>query len=212
MGERACGGVWAVLVKNWCQLVRLLLQCCAETLAGQCSAVLALMHGKHKGCWRFKDAFSPPELALRHHPALRLVNTHRAFRRRFDRFACLRNTDARNKCSFKLPHLKAAAARRASPREAPMPVSHQQTPTRFHGQPATAGWVIDHHLHQQSAGAVLLSLWNQVASSPQGVSAGAGPGSGTSPRHHASTATVPQVPEAAAPEQPAHLSSLTDLR
>ena len=112
-----------------------------------------LMRGKHKGHWRLKDAFSPPELALRHHPIPSPVNTHKQSIQKTTStyFVCLHNTDASNKCTSILSCSKFAAARRASPREAPTPISRRHIRKRQHISMASlkrlAGF-IRQHLHE----------------------------------------------------------------
>lgn len=112
-----------------------------------------LMQGKFKGHWRGKDAFSPPELALRHHPIPIPVNTHKQSVQKTTStcFVCLRNTDARNKCTSTLSRFKFAAARRGSPWEAPMPVSRRHICKGQHISTASLKRLvgfIGQHLHE----------------------------------------------------------------
>lgn len=216
-------------MKNWCQLVRHSF-CSAVRKHRVGSAVPCATRGRFKGHWRCKDAFFffPPELAPKHHPVPSPVNTHKHSIQKTTstHFVCLHNADARNKRTSIPSRLKFAAARRASPREAPMPISRRHIRQRRRISRATLQRpvaFIGQHLPEQSDGAVLLSLGKRLTSSrppPKGISAGEGPGGGRrdapappawSPRHHTNTVTVPQSRDGAAPGKTARLSALIDL-
>lgn len=116
------------------------------------SAHQALMQRKFKGCWRLQKVhFFPPELALRCHPVPSLVTTHKQSIQKttLTCFVCLHNTDAENKCTSILPHLKITATRRASP--SPTPVSRRHIRKHRHISMASLKRLaafICHHLQE----------------------------------------------------------------